>query len=303
MHLPNHMIQGPVVPATNIISTTIVAIAAIYAFKSERKPSAAGFAGVAAFIFALQMMNFPIQDGTSGHFVGAVLAVVLLGAPFGILAMSLVLVVQCFVFADGGVSMLGANILNMAIVGAFFGSIVNFLAFENNERKRLQDYVLLAAGSWVAVVAASLILSVEMAFAGIGEFYKIAYAMVGTHMLIGIGELIISVFTYAVIGAGFRNSSKKIVSYLPVGIAVVVGFLLSPFASILPDGLDKVADKFGIMPVELPTFVTPLADYSFPFVQNEMFSTAIAGLIGVIFTFITVWVVGKLLIGKRGVRY
>lgn len=298
MHIPGHMINGPVVPVTNSISALIVTAAAFFAFKSEKKPKAAGFAGVAALIFALQMMNFPIQDGTSGHFIGAVLAVVLLGLPFGILAMGLVLVIQCLIFADGGLSMLGVNILNMAIAGAIIGSIVRFVAFENDERKRFQDFVLLGLGAWVSVVFAAFLCSVELAVSGVIEFSKVAYAMVGTHILIGIGESFITVFAYAVVGAGIRTSSKKIVSYFPIGIALVVGFLLSPFASAFPDGLESVADKFGILPLELPTFVSPIPDYSFPYVQNEFFSTAIAGLIGVVLTFFTVWIIGKLLIGR-----
>ena len=110
MHIPNSMLQGAVCPVTALVGVLGVAVAALKAFWSEHKPSAARFGAITALIFAGQMMNFPIQDGTSGHLLGGVLAAALLGTPFGILSIALVVTIQCLVFSDGGFAVLGANI-------------------------------------------------------------------------------------------------------------------------------------------------------------------------------------------------
>ena len=81
------------------------------------------------------MMNFPIQDGTSGHLIGATLAVALLGLPFGVLAISVVLAIQCLIFSDGGLSVLGANILNMAIIGCLSGFLIHKFFFKKHDKK------------------------------------------------------------------------------------------------------------------------------------------------------------------------
>ena len=129
MHIPNSMLQGHVCPVTAGVSILGIAIAAFKAISSKNKPAAARFGAIAALIFAGQMMNFPIQSGTSGHLLGGVLASALLGIPFGVLAMALVVTIQCIVFSDGGFSVLGANILNMALIGAGLGGVLHLLFF------------------------------------------------------------------------------------------------------------------------------------------------------------------------------
>ena len=125
MHIPNSMLQGTICPVTVLVSTLGIVIAAFKAFWTENRPTALRFAAITALIFAGQMMNFPINDGTSGHLLGGVLAAALLGTPFGILSMALVVTVQCLVFSDGGFIVLGANVLNMAIIGAGLGGFIN----------------------------------------------------------------------------------------------------------------------------------------------------------------------------------
>lgn len=120
MHIPDSMLQGNVCSATAAVSVLGLVAAAYYGLKGQR-PSASRFAAVTALIFAGQMMNFPVQYGTSGHLLGGVLAAHLLGTPFGVLSVALVVVIQSLVFADGGVTVLGANVLNMAIIGAGLG--------------------------------------------------------------------------------------------------------------------------------------------------------------------------------------
>ncbi len=146
---------------------------------------------MAAFIFAAQMLNFPVVGGTSGHLLGGVLAAVLLGPYAGALVITVVLIVQCFVFQDGGVTALGANVFNMAIVGAMGGYFLyGFL------RRGIKGTAGLIVGAgvaaWASVVVASIVCAVELALSGTSPIRIALPAMAGIHALIGIGEAIIT---------------------------------------------------------------------------------------------------------------
>lgn len=145
----------------------------------------------AAFIFAVQMLNFPVAAGTSGHFMGAALAAVLLGPWSGCLIMAVVLAVQCLVFADGGVTALGANIFNMGIAGCFSAHwIVRALGKLTGGR-----FPALAAflAAWASIVVAAAVCALELAVSGAAPLSAVLPAMGGVHALIGIGEGVITV--------------------------------------------------------------------------------------------------------------
>lgn len=146
---------------------------------------------MAAFIFAAQMLNFPVMGGTSGHLLGGVLSAVLLGPYAGALVIALVLAVQCLVFQDGGVTALGANILNMSFIGAIGGYFV-YAAI----RKVIpaDKGIVFAAGvaAWFSVVMAASACALELAFSGAAPLHVVLTAMAGVHVLIGIGEAVIT---------------------------------------------------------------------------------------------------------------
>ncbi|MFC1576855.1 energy-coupling factor ABC transporter permease [Candidatus Omnitrophota bacterium] len=147
---------------------------------------------MAAFIFAAQMLNFPVMGGTSGHLLGGVLAAVLLGPYAGAIVIALVLVVQCLIFQDGGLTALGANILNMSGIGAMGGyAVYNFI------RKVLPEEekgIIVGAGvaAWLSVICASCACAAELAFSGTSPLRAVLPAMVGVHTLIGAGEAVIT---------------------------------------------------------------------------------------------------------------
>jgi len=156
----------------------------------------------AAFIFAAQMLNFPVAGGTSGHFLGAILACVLLGPWEGMLTITVVLAVQCFFFADGGLTALGANIFNMAIVGGLVSYGLLRLAQKPligrlGEKASLLTMTPLFA--WFSVVLAATACSFELALAGTVPLGVAFPAMAGVHCLIGIGEAIITTIVIAVV--------------------------------------------------------------------------------------------------------
>jgi len=147
----------------------------------------------AAFVFAAQMLNFPVAGGTSGHFLGAALAAILLGPWVAAVVLSVVLVVQSFVFADGGVTALGANVLNMGVIGALAVGGLMVAAQRVLPRARTTTLAVAGVGAWLAVVAGSAACAFELAISGTVPLGTVLPAMVGVHLLIGAGEAVITV--------------------------------------------------------------------------------------------------------------
>jgi cobalt/nickel transport system permease protein len=145
----------------------------------------------AAFIFAAQMVNFPIASGTSGHLGGGVLAALLLGPWAGTLVMTAVLVLQALLFQDGGITALGANVLNMGVLGCMLGFVVYRLL-----RRMLPGTrgALLAAflTAWLAVVLGASLAAAELALSGTIPLRLVLPTMAGIHALIGVGEGLIT---------------------------------------------------------------------------------------------------------------
>lgn len=144
----------------------------------------------AAFIFAAQMLNFPVAGGTSGHFLGGALAAILLGPASGILVMTTVLLIQCLVFQDGGLTALGANIFNMGVLAVLAGWVIyTLLARRKNHISRAGAFL----AGLVSVVFAASACALELAFSGTVPLRVALPAMAGVHVLIGIGEGLITV--------------------------------------------------------------------------------------------------------------
>lgn len=147
---------------------------------------------MSAFIFAAQMINFPVLGGTSGHLFGGVLAAVLLGPYAAAVVLTCVLIFQCLVFQDGGLLALGANILNMAIVGTLGGYFI--FSILNKIISGKKGFVIGAAiAAWCSVVLAASLCALELSISGISPLRVVLPAMAGIHALIGIGEAIITV--------------------------------------------------------------------------------------------------------------
>ena len=276
MHIPNEMLNGLICPVSAAFAVTGVAVAAYTARRSQIRPSASRFAAVAALVFAAQMLNFPVQDGTSGHLLGGVLASVLLGVPFGVLALALVVSLQSLAFADGGLLVLGANVFNMALLGAGVGAGLN----EFLRKSGLHRHLALLLSAWASVLLASSACSVELAISGTIEAGRVLPAMLSVHALIGLGEALLTL----VLVSAFSNQTATSGRWnfaAPMLGALLAATMLSPFASSHPDGLEWVAEQYGFLKEGAPLFVTPLADYALPMISNEALSTALAGLIGV----------------------
>lgn len=201
MHIPDGFIDGSTSAWAGVVAVTGVAVCVKKSADTMQEKQVAMAGLVSAFIFAVQMLNFPVATGTSGHLLGGLLAAVLVGPWVGTLCVSVVLFVQALVFADGGLSAIGLNIVNMALVTALGGYVV-FKALRW-VLPRTEGGVVVASGiaAFVSVVFASIAFTVEYALGGAGgaSVASVFGAMVGVHTLIGIGEGIITGLTVGVV--------------------------------------------------------------------------------------------------------
>ncbi len=201
MHAPDGFLSVPVALLLWAVAIVAVAVSVDRAGRSLDERAVPLMGVTAAFIFAAQMINFPVVGGTSGHMLGAVLAAVLLGPWAGTLVMASVIAVQALLFGDGGLLAMGANIVNMGIIGTMGGyAIYRSLCplFGGEERGRLPAAAIAA---WSAVMLGAAATSVELAVSGASPLTVVLPAMLGTHALIGIGEALITVGALALIAS------------------------------------------------------------------------------------------------------
>lgn len=192
MHIPDGFVSGEINAATFAVSGVVAAVAIRKAGKELGERQAPLLGVTAAFIFAAQMINFPVGGGTSGHFLGAMLAAVLLGPLNAFLVMTVVLSVQCFLFADGGATALGTNVLNMGLIGGFLSYYVFVFARMLAPKSRGGFLAAVAVGSWVSVVAGAATCAAELGLSGTVPMKVVVTAMVGIHAVTGIGEALIT---------------------------------------------------------------------------------------------------------------
>jgi cobalt/nickel transport system permease protein len=192
MHIPDGFLSNSINLAAAGLSGLALAVALRKA-KGEMEDREIPLVGVtAAFIFAAQMINFPVAGGTSGHFLGAALAAILLGPWISFIIMTLVLVLQCLGFADGGLTALGSNVLNMGLVGGA-GVYYLFRLFQKLLPKTTRGFLAASAlAAWSSVFLASLACAVELALSGTSPARIVIPAMAGFHALIGVGEALIT---------------------------------------------------------------------------------------------------------------
>jgi cobalt/nickel transport system permease protein len=194
MHIPDGFIDGTTSAGAGLVAAGGLGATLRRAGQvlDERRVPLAGL--VAAFVFAVQMLNFPVASGTSGHLLGGALAAVLVGPSVGAVCVSVVLLVQALLFADGGLSALGLNVLNMALIGTFAAYLL-FVGLRRLLPSRPGSVVVasgVAAGLSVAVASAAFTVEYALGGAGGASVSTVAGAMVGVHTLIGIGEGIIT---------------------------------------------------------------------------------------------------------------
>ncbi len=250
---------------------------------------------LAAFIFAAQMLNFTVVGGTSGHLIGGALAAILLGPWAGILTMTTVIAIQALLFQDGGLLVMGANILNMGILATLVAYGIYRGAMVLARGRRWGLFVGGFTAAWASVVISAVATATQLAFSGTSPLGVALTAMVGVHILIGLGEGLITVGALSSVVAARRDLLPALsgaegepsgaatggvrwaVGGLVLALAVT---LLAPLASPRPDGLERVAEDLGFseMARDAPYEIIP--DYVLPGVSNVALATIAAGIVG-----------------------
>jgi len=192
MHIPDGFLSNSVNAVTFVVSVGACAygVRRVNRTFGEREVPLMGV--TAAFVFAGQMINFPVAGGTSGHFLGAVFSSVLLGPWASLIIMTIVLVVQCLGFADGGLTAIGSNLLNMGVIGALGGYAIFYCLYALLQRGRKAFFISLAVSSWLSIVMGACAAAFELALSGTSPLKIALPAMAGIHAVIGIGEAIIT---------------------------------------------------------------------------------------------------------------
>ncbi len=245
---------------------------------------------LAAGIFAGQMLNFAVAGGTSGHLMGAALATILAGPWAAILIMTSVVSVQALIFQDGGLLVLGANIFNMGVIGV----TVSYMAFRTGIRfaGNTKRGILIAgfSAAWLSVFIASLAVAIQLAISGTSPADLAIPAMAGVHALIGIGEGLITIGALSFLMASrpeliqpekARSVRGNVVWLVGLLIALIL-VILSPLASIRPDGLEWVATEYGFFHKAQSSTYQIIPGYVLPGITDEFTATIAAGILGVV---------------------
>ena len=294
MHIPDNFLSPPVWATLDIVSAAGFGVIARHASRNMEDSRIPLLGVMGAFVFAAQMINFPVGLGTSGHLVGGALMAYSLGPSFATLTMTAILAVQAFVFQDGGVLALGANVFNMAIAGV----LAAWLPYQMWGRGRMRKAAVFG-GAFLSVMVSALLALTELLISGVPMPAKMVAFSVA---LFAISSMIEGMITVAVLQAierlnpGWVNkpeSSPRSMLAALAGFAVLLaaaGFLL---ASTAPDGIEHIVGATK------SNYRAPLADYQLPFWSSSWGRRAMAGLIGLILIFAVCALSGKILARRR----
>ena len=310
MHIPDGFLDARTAVATAGLAAGGLGLALRQVRRQmpRRKIPLLGLA--AAFVFAAQMLNFPVAGGTSGHLIGGVLAATLLGPSAAVIVLTSVLVVQCFLFADGGVSALGANIFNMGIVSGVAGYAIYRVVRRIFHGTR--GLVMAAAfAAWCSTVLAAIMCAGELALSGTVAWSVAFPAMANVHMLIGLGEALITALVLVAVASARpellehktdEHTDSGYGTVLVFGLLISFGLALfvAPFACSWPDGLDKLAQTLGFehRAGGQPLIHSPIPDYQLPGVSSAAVATALAGVIGTVIVFALAFLLARWLVPR-----
>jgi cobalt/nickel transport system permease protein len=299
MHIPDGFLSTPVA----LLLWLIAIVAVGYALRrvdrelDDRKVPLMGV--MAAAIFAGQMLNFTVGGGTSGHLMGAALAAIVLGPWSGLVVMTAVVGTQALLFQDGGLLALGANIVNMGLIGVAVGYAAHSTVRKLFGQRRWGLFVSGFVAAWLSIVVTALAAALQLALSGTSPANIAVPAMGGIHALIGVGEGLITVGGLALLYrarrdlfAGREVQAKGSRPVLTGGLVVAILLaVLSPLASANPDGLERVAEQQGFLDAARDSPYKIIPDYVIPGLSNESLATIVAGVVGLLIVLVVTWLV------------
>jgi cobalt/nickel transport system permease protein len=297
MHIPDGLLSAPVSVACATLSALAIGTAAARSRARLGSRAVAMLGVTGAFVFAAQMLNFPVVGGTSAHLIGGALAAVLLGPSAAVVVMTAVLVLQCLAFGDGGLLSLGANALNMAVVHPLVGYAAYRVIVRVSAREPRPGWQIAGAafGAWVATIAGAAVCAGEIVLSRIGAPAVVLVAMVGVHAAIGVGEAVVTALVLSSV-LRVRPELVNSVAHAPVarGTATALGLaaslalalFVSPFACAWPDFLERLASRLGAEPSRAHiVFVAPMDGYAVHGIRGHAWSTSLAALAGTLLVF------------------
>lgn len=300
MHIPDGFLSTPVWLGLDAVSAPAVGWVARRAQREMEETRVPLLGVMGAFVFAAQMINFPVGAGTSGHLVGSALLAVLLGPAAAIVVMAAILAVQAFVFQDGGVLALGANVFNMAVVGVLAG----YLPYRIWGAGRLRKFSIFLGGA-LSVFAGALLAIAELLLSGVAMPRAILGVSLG---LFAVTAALEGVITVAVV-QGLEALNPKLARPIPgsvslaqavlAGAAVLLAAVGILFASTHPDGLEKLAAGIGLAPRAKALFATPVSEYEIRILGASWLGKASAGLLGVGLIYAVCLLFGRLAARRR----
>jgi cobalt/nickel transport system permease protein len=302
MHIPDGFLSPPVWAALDLAAVPCVGYMARKAqsgFDEARVPLL-GVMG--AFVFAAQIINFPVGIGTSGHLVGAALLGITLGPASASLVMAAILIVQALVFQDGGVLALGANIMNMAVMGVLAG----YLPFHILGEKHRKLAVFL--GGFLSVLVAALLALSELLASGVAMPRVVLVASLALFLVSAALEGVITLAVFQsleTINPRFirqpsAERSRALGALALAAVVLVVGGVL--VASTHPDGLEKLAENIGIAGRATTLVNTPLADYELKFLESPWLQKSSAGMLGLLLIYAACLTLGRILKARASNR-
>lgn len=295
MHIPDGFLSTPVWAAAGAVSLPGVAFFARKAGDAASDGRIPLMGVMGAFVFAAQMINFPVGIGTSGHLVGGALLAVTLGPAAACMVMTAILAVQALLFQDGGILALGANVFNMGIAGVVAG----YLPYRYWGRTRFRRPAIFLGGFLSVFVSACLAMT-QLLLSGVPMPGPVLGVSLG---LFAISAAIEGGITLAVTGALERLNANWLrtagrAGSPGVGAVLIAAILLASvgalFASALPDGLEKLSEELGIAARARSLFQTPLADYEASFTSQDWLRKALPGVLGLAAVYLICVLAGRL---------
>ena len=322
MHVPDGFLDVTTSVATGVAAAAVVGVSLRRArTELAESTAAAPMAGlVSAFVFAVQMLNFPVGIGTSGHLMGGALAAVLVGPWTAVICLAVVVTLQALLFADGGVSALGTNVFLIGIVTVVVGYVVAKAVMAVLPKRAGSAVPAAAVGAFVSVPATALVFVGLYAVGGAAQLDlgQLTTFMLVTHLGIGAGEAIITGLTVGAVVATrpdlvrlarrYRTTlvltsadgTSREVTAAPVatasaasapgwvagavGLCLVLAGVVSSWASADPDGLESVASRLGFLGTAEESALAdgPFGDYAVAGIDNPYLATGLAGVVGVV---------------------
>ncbi|MDF2557522.1 MAG: cbiM [Bacillales bacterium] len=303
MHIPDGILSAPVLVTGAVLSVGILSVSVKKTREEFDQKSVPTMGVMAAFIFAAQMLNFPIVGAASGHLMGGALSAILFGFWPSTIIMTTIVAIQALFFSDGGISVFGINFLNMAIIAPGIAAGTYHFC----RKIKIPQQVCIFTAGFLSVIATAFFGALQLGLSGVASYSHAIVLLVGWHLLIGVGEGLItmSILPFAFKSRFGQASEKKVqidfrwrTTGIWLGVAIALGGFVSLLASPNPDGYETAAEKLGVLERAKIVIGSPMPDYALPGLSGNA-SAIIAGIVGVVLTLGLFILIGKLVTKKQ----